>query len=117
MLGWKIVEDLPGTVSGIEGTRKALAGRVVSPVLKFTPDFEVTVSHLVVIPSEQPLFLLGNDIFNAHKAFSFLQLRAAGEVPQIELWDAHRSKMIIIKCVQGPSGGRSPSQNLVVTGT
>ena len=51
-LGWKVVEDLPGTVSGIEGICKVLAGQIVSPTLKFTPDVEITVSHLIVIPSE-----------------------------------------------------------------
>ena len=80
-LGWHVTQDLPGTVSGIEGTSKAVIGRILSPTLKFNEDFEITVSHLVVIPGDNLLFLLGNDIFNNHKGFAFLQLRAANDKP------------------------------------
>lgn len=51
-LGWEITRDIGGgTVSGIEGTRKALTGRLVNPTLAFTDDFEIDVSHIVVVPS------------------------------------------------------------------
>jgi hypothetical protein len=101
-LGWEIVDDIAGSVSGIEGASKPLAGRIVSPTLKFSEEFEITVSHLVVLPTQYPLFLLGNDIFNAHEAFTFLQLRAAGPRPCVELWDAIRGKVIVLVCASGP---------------
>jgi hypothetical protein len=50
-LGWEVIDDLPGSVSGVEGVSKPLAGRIVSPTLKFSEEFEVTVSHLVVLPT------------------------------------------------------------------
>lgn len=108
-LGWEIVEDIRGgTVSGIEGTRKALVGRIIRPTIAFSKEFEVEVSHIVVVPSQEYLFLLGNDIFRSHEAFAFLQLRAAGPTPWIEIWDAHRKRLVTIPCERGPSSLREP---------
>lgn len=96
---------MEGTVSGVEGTSRALAGRIVAPALKFSQGFEITISHLIVLPTLEPLFLLGNDIFNSHEAFVFLQLRAATPLPQIEIWDAHRRQLVVFNCLHRPAGG------------
>ena len=108
ILGWEVTEDLAGsTISGIEGVSRALTGRIKAPVIAFSDEFEVEVTHIVVVPSSAPLFLLGNDIFSAHSEFTFLQLKAAASPPKIEIWDQSRKRLIEIPCVSGPSlGGR-----------
>lgn len=101
-LGLPVSKDLPGSVSGIEGVSSPITGRVLAPTLKFSPEFEIEISHLVVIPSEAPLFLLGNDIFNSHPGYAFLHLRAVGEKPLVELWDATKGRIISLQCASGP---------------
>lgn len=105
LLGWEVVADVDGTVSGVEGVAKSLAGRLVEPVLRFSESFEVTLSHLIVLPTEAPLFLLGNDLFNSHSSFTFLGLRAATPRPQLEFWDSQRAQLIVLTCLHKPAGG------------
>lgn len=65
-----------GRVKGIEGMGQALAGAVLEPIIRFNKDLQIRVSYIVVIPTEAPLMLLGNDIFGPNSAFAFLALKA-----------------------------------------
>ena len=72
-LGLPVVAH-PGTFSTADGTSATFAGKIDNATLALHPEFELKLAYLLVSPSNDYLFLLGNNILRHHPTFSFVGL-------------------------------------------
>lgn len=110
-LGLPVVAH-PGTFSTADGTSATFAGKIDSATLALHPEFELKLAYLLVSPSNDYLFLLGNDILRHHPTFSFAGFECT--VPKhakLNLFDRLRGITVNVPLLEVP--GEPTAQSAV----